>query len=132
MSDEEEYSYFEIDPANIPKSQENAIETDSRELFKTLNELPLPLGIVDLSKGITKLYSELPSKKPSSTPTPPPPVPTKDVSSPPPTETLPALPAAEDSPQQQGAPDVEAKIIVDIRPSEGQVRPQRAPNTIGV
>ena len=123
----EEYSYFEIDPANIPKGGENVLITDNQEEFvKKLNE-KTGIPILDLSKGLTKLYNDLVSKKPSASPVPPPPVPSKDISSPPPTETLPALPAVEDSPQLQGARDVETKIIVEIRPSEAQVNPERAP-----
>ena len=119
----EEYSYFEIDPANIPKGGENVLITDNQEEFvKKLNE-KTGIPILDLSKGLTKLYNDLVSKKPSASPVPPPPVPSKDISSPPPTETLPALPAVEDFPQLQGARDVETKIIVEIRPSGGTSQP---------
>src|SRR5262245_20898531 len=123
MPDEEEYKYLEIDPANIPKDGEISFET-GKTLFEKLNE-KTGIPILDQSRAITKLY-ELVSRTPSPAPIPPPPVPKKDASSPLPTEPLPTLPAVEDSPQQQGAGDVEAKIIIEVRPSEAEVSRPRA------
>jgi hypothetical protein len=112
----EEYSYFVKDPTLNFKGQE--LSFDNQEEFAQKLSENTGIPIIDLSKSLTKLFNELSNNKPTPTP---PPVPSKEVSSSPPTEILPVLPAVADSPQLQGAPDVEPKIIVDIRPSEGQI-----------
>jgi RHS repeat-associated protein len=88
------------------------------------------LVILDLYKILTPILRDVQSR-PSPDPPPPLPVPRKDVSSPPATETLPPLPVVDDSPQLQGAKDIDekAQIVVNlrpsVRPSEGQVAPPR-------
>lgn len=131
MSEEAEtYSYFEVDPANILTGQENQISADTPEEYaKALsNATKTGIAILDNWRALDSFYKDLTRKAGAGASLPPPPVPKNNPASAPPSETLPPLPAVEDTPKLQGAADFEQKIMVDIRPSEGTVSPERMPD----
>lgn len=121
----EEIYYVEDNNAPVPTGQELTFQTDTREeYFQHLRDLGIP--IYDPKKLLTSLYGGLANKKPLPPSTPPPPAPQKTASAPTPVENLPALPIVEDSPELQGAPDVETEATVGVQQSEGAIEPDRA------
>ena len=127
----DEYSIFEVDPANVPKGPERVITTNElADVFKTLNTKS-GIGIIDRANALTKSYRDyVNSLKAAPAPAPapiPPPVPNTTVTSTPPVE---APPTSVDTPQRQGAKDVEATLIVEARPPDTQVPREHAPTAI--
>lgn len=126
----DEYSIYEVDPANVRRGQEVELTPETPEdLFKRLNERAnqeavAGRGISETERGTLQRawesYQDWLRAQPAPGPTPVArPIPVVKAVNPPPLEARPPL---DDGPGPQGAPEVETSTLVDAHPAAVSAR----------
>lgn len=112
-------------PPAEPREGRGEIYLETETFTNRLAALNSP--IIDSKQALTPLIRDQQKKTPSGAPKPKPPAPSAAVDLPPLEEPLPALPAVEDAPHKQAAPDVKAEARIEIKVAPGPVNASRVP-----